>query len=228
MQNYGNGWYRCIFTPTTTVSGSDAFIIGISNAPNGTNGVSGSTIYFWGAQLETGSVATSYIPTTTGSITRNADVVSVSGAVSGSIGQASGTIYAEVDIRNITAGKNIISTDDGSTSNRVSLFVDSSPNRLTAVITSGGTGTIVSGSVTTGVHKIAVSYSSGDVQVFLNGGFLVSGIPTLFPSVTRNNLSIGGRILSGVYGASLNDRIRAVALYTTRLTNDQLAALTSP
>jgi len=190
--------------------------------------VSGDVIEVDFTQGEVGPVATSPIPTTTGSVTRNADVISVSGAVSGSIGQTEGTFYAEVDIRNITAGKNIISTDDGSTSNRVSLFVDSSPNRLTAVITSGGTGTIVSGSVTTGVHKIAVSYSSGDVQVFLNGGFLVSGIPTLFPSVTRNNLSIGGRILSGVYGASLNDRIRAAALYTTRLTNDQLQALTSP
>ena len=228
MQNYGNGWYRCIFTPTTTVSGSDAFIIGISNAPNGTTGVSGSTIYFWGAQLETGSVATSYIPTTTGSVTRNADVISVSGAVSGSIGQTEGTIYAEVDVRNITAVKNIISTDDGNSLNRVSLFIDPSPNRITAVISSGGTGTFVSGSITTGVHKIAVSYSSSDVQVFLNGGFLASGVPTLFPSVTRNNLSIGGRIVSGAYGAFLNDRIRAAALYTTRLTNDQLASLTTP
>ena len=226
MQNYGNGWYRCIYTSSGMVSGSTFFAP--SNAPNSTIAVSGSSIYFWGAQLETGSVATSYIPTTTAAVTRSADVVSVSGAVSGSIGQTEGTIYAEVDIRNITAGKNILSTDDGSTSNRVSLFVDPSPNRLTAVITSGGTGTIVSGSVTTGVHKIAVSYSSGDVQVFLNGGFLASGIPTLFPSVTRNNLSIGGRILSGVYGASLNDRIRAAALYTTRLTNAQLAALKTP
>ena len=75
---------------------------------------------------------------------------------------------------------------------------------------------------------MAVSYASGDVQIFLNGGFLASGVPTVFPTVTRNNLSIGGRILSGVYGAFLNDRIRAAALYTTRLTNAQLAALTSP
>ena len=226
MQNYGNGWYRCIYTSSGMVSGNTFFAL--SDVPNSTNSVSGSSIYLWGAQLETGSVATSYIPTTTAAVTRNADVISVSGAVSGSIGQASGTIYAEVDIRNITAGKNILSTDDGSTSNRVSLFVDPSPNRLTAVISSGGTGTFVSGSITTGVHKIAVSYSSGDVQVFLNGGFLASGIPTLFPSVTRNNLSIGGRILSGVYGAFFNDRIRAAALYTTRLTNAELAALTTP
>ena len=234
IENYGNGWYRCRCTNTciSTGTGANGISIALIETSGATRlptftGTTTDVLYGWGAQTETGSVATSYIPTTTASVTRNAEFINLSGAVSGCIGQTEGTIYAEVDIRNITAGKNILSTDDGSTSNRVSLFVDPSPNRLTAVISSGGTGTFVSGSITTGVHKIAVSYSSGDVQVFLNGGFLASGIPTLFPSVTRNNLSIGGRILSGVYGAFFNDRIRAVALYTTRLTNAQLAALTT-
>ena len=36
-------------------------------------------IVCWGAQLELGSNATSYIPTTTGSVTRNADVISKTG-----------------------------------------------------------------------------------------------------------------------------------------------------
>ena len=230
IQNYGNGWYRCtnIGTSNFTGNGRIFFYVYDSSGTKSYNGTSSNSLYIFGAQLETGSIATSYIPTTTGSVTRNADVVSVSGAVSGSIGQTEGTIYAEVDVRNITAVKNIISTDDGNSLNRVSLFIDPSPNRITAVISSGGTGTFVSGSITTGVHKIAVSYSSSDVQVFLNGGFLASGVPTLFPSVTRNNLSIGGRIVSGAYGAFLNDRIRAAALYTTRLTNDQLASLTTP
>ena len=190
--------------------------------------VSGDVIEVDFTQSEVGPAFTSPIPTTTGSVTRNADVISVSGAVSGAIGQTEGTIYAEVDVRNITTGKNILSTDDGNTSNRVSLFVDPTPNRLAMIISNSGTSTTISGSITTGVHKIAVSYSSGDVQVFLNGGFLASGVPAAFPTVTRNNFSIGGRIFSGVYGAFFNDRIRAAALYTTRLTNAELAALTTP
>jgi hypothetical protein len=182
----------------------------------------------WGAQLETGSVATSYIPTTTASVTRNADVISVSGAVSGSIGQSEGTIYAEVDVRNATAGKCVLQIDDGTATNRIGVFVDASPTRITLAITSGGNAIInISGSVTTGTHKIAVSYVSGSQQVYLDGAFLVSGTANL-PTVSLTNSSIGTRILSGVYGAHFNDRIRAAALYTTRLTNAQLAALTTP
>jgi hypothetical protein len=37
--------------------------------------VSGETCYIFGAQLEVGSIATSYIPTTTGTVTRNSDVI---------------------------------------------------------------------------------------------------------------------------------------------------------
>ena len=230
VENYGNGWYRFSIRGTASATTAvGAVLVQMQDAATDANYIgNGSSFYLWGAQLETGSVATSYIPTTTGTGSRSADVVSVSGAVSGSIGQSEGTIYAEVDVRNITTGKNILSTDDGNTSNRVGLFVDPSPNRLAVIISNAGTSTIISGSITTGVHKIAVSYSSGDVQIFLNGGFLASGVPTVFPTVTRNNLSIGCRILTGVYGAQFNDRIRAAALYTTRLTNAELATLTTP
>ena len=61
----------------------------------------------------------------------------------------------------------------------------------------------------------------------MDGAFVASGVPTAFPTITRSQLSIGSRILSGVRGAFFNDRIRAAALYTTRLTNAQLQALTT-
>ena len=53
--------------------------------------------YVWGAQLEAGSVATSYIPTVASTVTRNADVISLS-SVSGLIGQSEGTIYVEAEL----------------------------------------------------------------------------------------------------------------------------------
>jgi len=61
---FPNGWYRCSITTTTTVAST--YFISISSAApvfsytgDGTSG-----FYIWGAQLQTGSVATEYIPTT--------------------------------------------------------------------------------------------------------------------------------------------------------------------
>jgi hypothetical protein len=220
-ENYGNGWYRISWT-SPTITNLNKYSIRVGSTGDGVSG-----IFVWGAQVETGSIATSYIPTTTAAVTRNADVINVSGAVSGCIGQTEGTVYAEVDLRNIADTKAIIQSDDGTTDNRLILFVGTAPNRIQFLTVAAGANSVVSGSIATGINKIAASYFSGSVQLYLNGSFLASGTPTAFPTVTRNNFSLGTRISSGVYAAQFNDRIRSAAIYTTRLTATELAALTT-
>lgn len=176
-------------------------------------------------QMEQSSFATSVIPTTTGIGSRDADVISASN-ISGLIGQTEGTIYAEVDVRNISGFKAIIQLDNGTSDNRL-LIQLSSPNTLNFFAANGGTVfTIASGTITTGTHKIAASYSSANVQIYMDGLFLASGTMANYPSLALSNVSIGSRIFSGVQGNFLNDRIRAAALYTTRLSNNELQLLT--
>jgi hypothetical protein len=233
IENYGNGWYRCSLTATCDINGAGAGVVvvliqasGDARAPSFAGTVT-DYVLGWGAQLETGAVATTYIPTTTGAFTRNADTISASGAlVSGLIGQSEGTIYAEVDVRNITALKAIVQLDNGTGDNRLLIQLSSS-NTLTFFSANGGNvSTIATGTIATGMHKIGASYSSGNAQIYMDGSFLASGTMANYPSLALSNVSIGSRIFSGVQGNFFNDRIRAAALYTTRLSDDQLAELT--
>jgi len=231
IENYGNGWYRCRLTATCNSAGSSAGIIPILITASGATripsftGVTGDVLYGWGAQLETGSVATSYIPTTTGSVTRNADVINLTGAVSGCIGQTQGTIYAEVDLRKLGIETYLIRIDDGGATNVLTLRkLDTNQIRsaITAPTTSG-TFNISSATFTAGILKIAFAYKSGEIALCVNGANLTANGTFSF-STSFSRISIGSNV---TLGTELNDRIRAAALYTTRLTNAELAALTT-
>ena len=70
----GNGWYRCSITATPDQAATTA--VQFARATANGNGV---TIqhYAWGAQIEVGSYVTSYIPTTTATVARARDSLSM-------------------------------------------------------------------------------------------------------------------------------------------------------
>jgi hypothetical protein len=99
MENYGNGWYRCSFQfVATSVSGTNIdYRIASATTDNVSTytGVIGQqAIAIWGAQLELGEYPTSYIPTVTSAVTRNADVISKTG-IADLIGQTEGTLFLD-------------------------------------------------------------------------------------------------------------------------------------
>jgi hypothetical protein len=229
IQNYGNGWYRCGLTATAAANGTSNLaivpIIASGTARNtlfqgdGVNGV-----YAWGAQVETGSIATSYIPTTAAAVTRNADVVSLLGAVSGCIGQTEGTFYMEFQASPSGASSAWFNVSDGTANNWI--FIGKEGNnarvylRANNVVLFSNTSAVLTG----GVVKAAVAYKTGDFCAFVNGNSVVSGTTAFSFSGSLNSLHTGVQIAQGT-GEII--RIRAVALYTTRLTDSELAALTT-
>jgi hypothetical protein len=97
---YPNGWYRCRITCTTSTDAQTQvriFTFRDANQWTSSSSYSGdgtSGIYVWGAQLETGAFPTSYIPTTASTVTRSADLASMTGTnFSSWYNQSEGTFY---------------------------------------------------------------------------------------------------------------------------------------
>lgn len=233
IENYGNGWYRCSFTATCNANGTAIGVIPVLITASGDTvapafaGTVTDVIYGWGAQVETGAIPTSYIPTTTGSASRNADVISASGAlVSGLIGATEGTIYAEfVNTFSSSYNDGILIRVFADGNNEVFGRKEAASNRYTFRWRANSQNTtFTSVNVPDGVNKIALAYKSGDTALFLNGTQVGSTSTDVRAfSVNPTTVALGS---NGSASQFFNDRIRSAALYTTRLTDAQLAQLT--
>jgi hypothetical protein len=227
VEQWGTDVFRCSETFTMAASGTITALrlAPVSGVTTKENSAVGTQIAFAAPQLEVGSVPTTFIPTTTASVTRNADVITLSGAVSGCIGQTEGTIYAEVVLSRVNANP-LITISDGSDTNRIQIAF-ASPTSLVAIIRIATvnvnyTVTIPTIPATGGVYKMALGYKTDDYCFALNGTAYANATSRGVPAC--NKIGLGTSATDGTF---LNDRIRAAALYTTRLTDSELAALTT-
>jgi hypothetical protein len=229
VEQWGTDVYRCSETFTMTASGTLTQLgLGPTTAVNNPlHPAVGLGIAFAAPQIELGAIPTSFIPTTTGSVTRNADVINLSGAVSGCIGQTEGTIYAEFEYKTNTAERRLIALSDNTTTNRV--FVWTLNNIFYVQVQ--GTNVIVANPITEGYHKLAFAYQqsgvSGTLFASLDGGVVVSGTTSgTFPA-SLTAINIGKNEATATSTFFWNARIRSAALYTSRLTNAELIALST-
>ena len=226
MQNYGNGWYRCILTYNSTATGNHNVQIRLCDASGNTtyNGTGNQGAYIFGAQLEAGSVATTYIPTTTAAVSRAADVISASGAlVSGLIGQTEGTMYWEGAISRID--RVIFSLAQGTSVTNFIYLQTLSNGFFRADVFANNSSTCAIQSLATATlgqfYKIAFAYKENDFALYINGVLQGSDNLGALPSGLSNAI-----FARGDSSLITDQRCRAAAIYTTRLTNDQLANLT--
>lgn len=226
----GDGWYRISATFASTIIGTSIYIA-LADGDNidafTGNGTSG--LFAWGAQLEPSSYPTSYIPTTSASATRVADACSKTG-ISSLIGQTEGVLFLDLE-RLGPSGEdpeNLLFLSDTTLNNFVNIIYDVSTSRYKGQVRAGGTtsGIVTASQAYTGRIKIAIAYASNDLVMYINGVQQSTDTSVTIPSATFNSLGLGG-YYNGTYGDTFRGLYSQAILFPTRLTNAELASLTT-
>jgi hypothetical protein len=215
-ESFGNGWYRISGTYVAPASETNRFAYYADT--DGTN----KSSYFWGAQLEAGAYATSYIPTTAATVTRNADSAFDTG-ISSLLGQTEGTVLIDMTFTPNFVGRSIFVIDVNATTNFIHGIINNL-NRVVFQIRQSGSNTniITSSALSLGRHKIAFAYKSGDYALYIDGVQIGTSNSTVYPVGTLNQLVFS----SATYG-NLEDRLNQALVFKTRLSNADLATLTT-
>ena len=171
IENYGNGWYRCSGSVSINkicgyalLNDSGDFVF----SGDGTKGVN-----VWGAQFEdNSSYPTSYIPTTTTSaVTRAAETANGAGDVN-TFNDSEGVLMIEISrLNEAQVSSDIISINDGSLSNYITLYYDSSGVIYTINFgTTERSGNFpMSSKNQSNFNKIALKYKNQNISLFVNG-----------------------------------------------------------
>ncbi len=226
ITDMGDGWYRCTATMTTTQYANA--VIGVAEAGDSLSdrtftGDGTKSVLFYGHQSELGSYATSYIPTYGTSVTRNQDNTLNSSAAS-VIGQTEGAIYAEVDFKAISEESRFVQLSDGTNSNRF-LVGSTTTNGVQVYVVSGGAvqWTPATTPYSAGVIKVAVAYKNNDYAMYVNGTQINTSSSASVPAM--DEISVGYNSIVGNRPTAYGHR--QVMLFKTRLSNEELADLTT-
>ena len=229
IENYGNGWYRCSVTFTTDVSDTvgQIYIAAASADGNVSVDLDGtSSILIYGAQFEAGSFPTSYIPTSGNTVTRAADVASISVSAFG-YNQGVGSLVVEANPIPVGSGfgaKIIVDISNGGVDSQISLINENS-DRCRLILdpeaTTNDVDITVVGAEGSLMYAAAWKLNSTNAA---HGGILgaedTSNVPIKNATqVTLSSDANGNGKFSG--------HIKSIQYYPRRLSNAQLQELTS-
>ena len=225
---YGTGTVVLSGTHSATVVGTGAYptrttLTFTPTAGSLTLTITGSVTQ---AQLEAGSFATSYIPTTTGTLARSADVCSITGGdFNRFYNSTSGTLLSEAVVANLIGNNRGIVQIDNSTNESILRHVYSAGDGgFRSIIRAGGdTATVLStilGAAST-IQKRIIAYEGTSFASVTNGGAVATATRTM--STGLNAMKIGNLADGSFY---LSGHIAAIRFYKKRLPNAKIQALT--
>lgn len=221
IQNYGNGWYRCVMTFTANSTGTFNLQVRLADSSGNTtftgNGVDGVSL--WGFQVEQGTFATSYIPTVASTVTRNADVISKTG-ISSLIGQTEGTMFCDVNLNSRVSFTYFTIADNlASATNYLGIAFLNNSIAFESVVSGALQANISHSNTSTGRFKIAAAYKANDFVLYINGTQIGVDTSGTIPTCSEIGLSVFNQAQALNYNSA--------QLYKTRLSNSELAQLTT-
>ena len=216
----GDGWYRCSFSYTGTVTG--VYLYPADN--NGDTSQTSGSVYLQYCQIEAGSYATSYIPTQ-GATTRAAETCNNAGNDQ-AINSTEGTMYVNLfDIKSQSFDSITLNDNSGTDNNQVRIWFFN--NTITYQYNIGGSASAQISSSTinlTSETKICCTWKLNEFKLYINGikiGEDVSG-NVLSASVLKSLDFKRGSGAGSFYG-----NVKDVKIYNTSLTDLQLQQLTT-
>ena len=226
---YQNGWYRISITHAATATVTrGGYIEARSSAGYGNQAGDGTSgIYIWGAQIETGSFPTSYIPTSGSTVTRSADVASMTGTnFSSWYNQSEGTLFTDAKVLSIQSQPVIAAFKDGLTNSNE--YIATWVRNTGAVRFGGAAGGATQWLINSGIpgintpFKTAHSWAQNNIAVVVDGGNISTDTSALISSAL-DRLHIGR-----IYGSAqqLSGTIASLTYYPVRLPDATLQALT--
>ena len=230
IKAYPNGWYRCGVSKAANgaVTFVNTYLVSADNGKNAAYVGTGTGVWMWGAMLEERPFATSYIKTEGSATTRAQDVPLISD-LSSFYNFSQGTFLVEATIPYLTTPVGVyFAIGDGVATDYMAVAVRTDvDNSLRGLVVDSG---VIQADITDGTpivagttKKIAFAYALNDFVMYEDGtsrGTDAAGTP----------LTAVDRLAIGTFdGGSLplNGWIKRLRYSKTRLSNDNIAGLTS-
>jgi len=219
--NINVGVFQTITITTTPTRYEVTQVASASTRFPGIRSTGAYSIFAWGAQLEAGAYATSYIPTTTASVTRNADSITRNNIfTNGLITASGGTWFVELRNNRVLTRDGFqtgLSLDDSAFLNSIRI-TNSGTQRVSIFLNWGGTSSTAF-TTTADNCKLALKFNGSTLDIFQNGVKVVNAT-TFAPNFSlMQNLRVSP--------TGIPYFINEIALFPTPLTDAQCLALTA-
>ena len=221
IESYPNGWKKLTATFANTSSGGTPYIY-IQEADNqsgpNTFSTNGESFYAFGFQIEQAYFPTSYIPTSGSTVTRSADVASMTGTNFSSFWNNNAGSVLFDGIPKTTTRLSDYWSAHNTGSRGYELYVNSS-GTMYHYINFGAS--ILLNPISAGTrYRVCSAFDTSSINSSVNGGSVISASGVAATGISTFNI---GKAYSGY---TMNGHIARLTYYPTRLTDSQLQELT--